>query len=297
MPTVAVVIPSFNRRTPLIRAMMSIAGQTRSPHEVVIVDDASSGDMSECSGLAAELGFEWRQLPGNRGPAAARNAGVAATSADWLCFLDSDDEWLPEKLAQQWRWHEEHPESLISQVHESWYRHEVEVKKPRHWEQGGGDLFAASIERCSIGPSCVMLARQLWDRVSGFDESFRVCEDYELWLRICSQNEIGLVDSEPLVRKNAGHDDQLSAVTPAMDRFRVHALMKAHLRSDYTEKQRKMIAQGIREKSIILADGAAKRGFAERAEFYRDLSGVKWEALGGDSGKGWFERSRQFLQS
>lgn len=280
-----------------MRAMESIAGQTRSPDQVVIVDDASTEEMSKSLELAAELGFEWRQLSSNRGPAAARNAGVAATSSDWVCFLDSDDEWLPDKLAEQSRWNDEHPEFSISQVHESWRRNGAVVKKPRHWEQDGGDLFAASIERCSIGPSCVMLSRRLWDDFGGFDEDFRVCEDYELWLRVCSQTEIGLVDSEPLVRKHAGHEDQLSVVTPAMDRFRVHALIKAHFDSGYSEKQKKMIAQGICEKSIILADGAAKRGSLERSKFYREVSEVKWDALRTDLKRKWFEHSKRFLQT
>lgn len=296
MPTVAVVIPSCNRCRLLLQAMESIAIQTRRPDEVVIVDDASTVDMSECRVLAGEFGFKWCSLPANQGPAAARNRGVEATTADWLCFLDSDDEWLPEKLSRQLSWHEQHPDSRISQVHESWHRKGEEVKKPSHWEQRGGDLFAASIERCSIGPSCVMLSRELWNETGGFDENFRVCEDYELWLRISSQALIGLVDSGPLVRKHAGHDDQLSAVTPAMDRFRVHALMKAFAEGSYSETQMEMFAEGIRGKAVILAGGAEKRGFRERADFYRRVSEVRWEILSAGETREWFRRSARLIQ-
>lgn len=271
MSRIAVVVPAFNRSDLLCRALLSVAGQTRPAEEVVIVDDASDRDLAAARRIAEEAGFHWVALPRNSGPAAARNRGVDETEAEWICFLDSDDEWLPEKLAVQDAWHRSRPEIGISQVVETWIRDGNPVAKPEPWRQREGGLFEASVERCSIGPSCIMMRRTLWNESGGFDERFRVCEDYELWLRITGKHPVGLVGNEPLVRKHGGRGDQLSVATPAMDRFRVVALLEVLRTGGLPPGRDGIVRAGIRARASILAKGAAKRGLGERAAFYREL--------------------------
>lgn len=294
---VAVVIPAYNRRDLLLRAMRSLEAQTRPPDEVVIVDDASEEDMSGCRETAKRCGFRWIRMVENRGPASARNAGVRETSAQWISFLDSDDEWEAAKLEKQLQWHEENPLLPVSQVHERWIRNGHAVPKPAHWMQKGGDLFAASVARCAIGPSCVMISRGFWDRLGGFHELFRVCEDYELWLRATAVTRIGLVGEVPLVRKHGGHGDQLSEMIPAMDRYRVHALILLTAREDLDAERRATVLRGIGEKARILVGGAEKRGLSERADFYRQLASVPWFDLGEAERTVWLEHSARFLKA
>jgi len=100
-PTISVVIPTFNRARMLKRAITSALGQTRQDIEVLVVDDGST---DETSAVVATFGdpriryFRHEQL---QGACAARNTGIGAARGEYIAFLDSDDEWLPHKLAQQ----------------------------------------------------------------------------------------------------------------------------------------------------------------------------------------------------
>ncbi len=86
-----------------------------------------------------------------------------------------------------------------------------------------------------------------------FDETLKVCEDYDLWLRILRKYEIKLIDKE-LITKQAGHENQLSFTTPLIDTYRIKALKK-HINSEY----KKNILEEITYKSDILENGAKKR--------------------------------------
>lgn len=270
---VTVVIPVYNRPVLLRRALESVSRQTCQSIDLVVVDDASSTDLNEIREEVEAGGGYWIRLPKRSGPAAARNAGVAATKSPWIAFLDSDDEWEPEKLELQLRWHRENPAVPISQVAERWIRNGAEVKKRSYQEQRGGDLFAVACRQCAIAPSCVMISRDLWDRHGGFDERFDVCEDYELWLRITAEEQVGYIP-EALVRRHGGHDDQLSVTAVAMDRYRVAGLLKM-LRSYALGKEEKAHVCGeITAKSAVLAAGAAKRGLTERSLFFSRLAEI-----------------------
>lgn len=280
MMTVAVVIPVFNRAELLPRAVESVLAQTFRPTELVVVDDGSNERYGATREKLEAAGFRWLELSRNQGVAAARNAGAALTSSEWIAFLDSDDEWHSEKLARQLAWHEANPEVRISQTRENWVRSGVPVNKPDHWEPVESDMAGASRRRCMIGPSCVMMRRDLWSEVGGFDPRYRVCEDFELWLRITALNRVGLVDGEALVTKYGGHRDQLSTTTPALDRYRIVALLEMLGRGGMKEDDRIDIIAVIGEKANIVAKGAEKRGEVVRADFYRRLADLKPEGLG-----------------
>ncbi len=275
-PSVAVIIPAFGRPQALRQAIESVLSQTWTDCGLIVVDDASPTPLWEARQLVEESGHRWIRLPENRGPAAARNAGCReAAEHAWITFLDSDDLWHPEKLSRQMRWHEEHPEMKISQVEESWTRQGQPCAKPNHLEQASGDCFAESVQRCAIGPSCVALAADLWTAMGGFDERFRVCEDYELWLRITAKYPVGRVPGDPLVEKRGGAPDQLSTSVPALDRHRLAALLKLVASGSLTPRQEQVAGEGLRRRARILARGAARRGRDDWARFFARIeSGV-----------------------
>ncbi len=276
---IAVIIPNFQRKERLRRALASVLEQTLHPAEVVIVDDASTNDLSEIRKEVESASVRWLTQERNAGPGSARNAGAAATISPWITFLDSDDWWESEKLEKQWAWHSDHPEFRISQVKEKWVRGGKAVKKPSHWEPREGDLFADSVERCSIGPSCVCLHRSLWAEVGGFDPRFRVCEDYELWLRITLLEQVGKIPGEFLVSKDGDGLDQLSRITPAMDRHRVVGLLELLKLDTISSAQRKLAIQGIRRKTEILSQGAVRRGQESRSHIYRRMAEADWQTM------------------
>jgi len=105
-PLISVVVPTFNRAAHLPRAVQAVLAQTWRPLELVVVDDGSTDHTpAVLEGLktqADQAGVSARFVAKhNGGAASARNAGIAAATGPWLAFLDDDDSWRPEKLAQQ----------------------------------------------------------------------------------------------------------------------------------------------------------------------------------------------------
>ncbi len=100
MPRISIIIPAYNRADVLPRAINSVLSQTFTDYEIIVVDDAST---DETSAVARNFNGPVHVIRHevNRGPAAARNTGIEATSGAYVAFLDSDDEWMPEKLGRQ----------------------------------------------------------------------------------------------------------------------------------------------------------------------------------------------------
>ena len=271
LPIVSVIIPTYNRPHLLERAVQSVLHQTFRDFELVVVDDGSTDGTSELSLFnKIDPRLRYIKLPQNRGVSAARNAGVKATSAPWLAFLDSDDEWLPDKLEKQVRWTTEHPDMHIVQTREIWIRRGRRVNPPKTHEKSEGDLFAASIERCMITPSSVMLRRTLFEKMGGFNESLLACEDYNLWLRVTCQYKVGLID-ENLLKRYGGHADQLSATVPALDRFRIQGLIDLLAGNVLSAEQRELARKNLLWRANILAQGYKKHGNSEEHERYKKI--------------------------
>jgi glycosyltransferase involved in cell wall biosynthesis len=256
MPKVSVIIPTYNRRDFVREAIASVLAQSYRDFELLVVDDGSRDDTAA---VVQEFeGVRSISQP-NRGVSAARNYGVALSNGELLAFLDSDDLWQPRKLACQVAFFTAHPETRICQSEEIWLRHGTRVNPHHKHRKTGGDIFVRSLELCLVSPSAVMLRRELFEQVGGFDESLPACEDYDLWLRIAATEPIHLLET-PLVIKRGGHADQLSRRFWGMDRFRVAALGKLLDSGVLSAEQRRMVEETLRTKCEILAQGARKRG-------------------------------------
>jgi glycosyltransferase involved in cell wall biosynthesis len=263
---VSVIIPTFNRRAVVCEAVASVCAQRGAEFETVVVDDGSADGTA--GALGGEFGARVRVLrTENRGVAAARNLGVAASRGEMIAFLDSDDRWLPQKLASQVTFFMQHPDAQVCQTEEIWVRNGVRVNPCAHHRKPSGDIFEASLRRCLVSPSAVMLRRALFERVGGFDESLPACEDYDLWLRIAGATPVWLID-RPLVIKRGGHADQLSRRFWGMDRFRVASLVGLLTQGNLDGARRGAAVAALTEKCAILAQGAARRGRHEEAARY-----------------------------
>jgi glycosyltransferase involved in cell wall biosynthesis len=109
LPLVSVVIPTFNSKELLLRALRSVSQQTYRPLEVIVVDDCSTDGTAEAL-AEQDLGVRVRVLRSsvNLGPAGARNKGIAAATGKYIAFLDNNNHWLPLKLARQMEAAESH---------------------------------------------------------------------------------------------------------------------------------------------------------------------------------------------
>lgn len=267
VPLVSVIIPTFNRARVLGRAIASVMAQTFSDYELIVVDDGSADDTGE---VVSRLGGRARFIrQDNRGVSSARNTGIRASRGDLIAFLDSDDEWLPSKLEKQ--------VSLYSRGHfichtdEIWYRDGILVRQKAIHRKQGGRFFERALERCLISPSAVVISRCLLDTVGWFDEDLPAAEDYDLWLRITAFHEVSFVP-EPLVIKHGGCENQLSEITPAIDRYRIRAMEKILLDARLSEPYREAAIRELIRKCGIVAEGCIKRGKKEEAEAYRELA-------------------------
>lgn len=280
MPNVAVVIPVRDRAAMVCEAIASVRAQTYRDFGIVVVDDGSE----DGSAAAAESALDGAAVPvcvvrqATRGVSAARNAGAAVLDARWLAFLDSDDLWLPQKLARQMEWLATRPTYRLAQTEERWIDtgHHRNPRRRHRKEEG---LFLRSLERCLVSPSAVVLARRLFEEHGGFDESFAVCEDYELWLRITIRELVGLVP-EALVVKRGGHPGQLSRSTWGLDRWRVAALLKLLTTVPLAADERAAAVAVVRAKCELLAGGAERRGRHDEAARYRRLAAALVAAAG-----------------
>ncbi|HLI78381.1 MAG TPA: glycosyltransferase family A protein [Candidatus Binataceae bacterium] len=255
-PEVSVIIPTYNRRAMVHDAVASVLAQRGANFELIVVDDGSTDGTSES--LAPIDGVTLARTE-HRGVAATRNHGVAMANAPLIAFVDSDDIWMPDKLRRQLAFTREHPDWAISQTAELWVRNGCRVNPGRRHLKRAGDIFVDSLRTCLISPSAVILKADLFRALGGFDEDLAAAEDYDLWLRILVDHEVGLLD-EPLMTRRAGHHDQLSSSIPAIDRFRVIALMKLLANDHLSNSRRAAVIDVLIEKCQILATGAHRRG-------------------------------------
>jgi len=267
-PLVSVIIPTCNRAALAPEAVASVLAQSFRDFELLVVDDAST---DATAAALAPFGSRIRLLrrESRGGVSAARNTGVAAARGEWLAFLDSDDLWLPEKLARQMAYLAEHRHLLLCQTEETWVRRGVRLNQPRTHRKTGGRIFGASLERCLISPSAVLLHRGLFEKHGGFDEDLPAAEDYDLWLRLTWRYAVGLVP-EPLIIKRGGRPDQLSAQW-GLDRYRIRALTKLLKEPELPACEAAAARRVLARKCAIYAQGCEKRHKGGEARFYREL--------------------------
>ncbi len=258
MPAVSVIIPTYNRKQSVVRAVESVLGQSFRDFELIVVDDGSTDGTTDL--LQSIYQSKIRLLTQRQhGVSAARNNGTEQSSGRYLSFLDSDDYWHQDKLKVQVDFHQQNPQCQISQTEEHWIRHGKRVNPRQKHQKPTGYIFPQSLHLCTVSPSSVMIRKSLFDEAGRFDERLKACEDYDLWLRLTASHPVELIQKK-LLTKVGGHQDQLSAKYPAMDRFRLYSLCKAFLSGVLNEIQLEEVRQVIFEKLVVLSAGAEKRG-------------------------------------
>lgn len=200
-PKVSVVIPTYNRRMYVQKALDSVLSQTFNEFETIVVDDGSTDGTGDA--LRARYGdriqYIWQE---NQGASVARNCGIDISKGIYIALLDSDDLWLPNKLATQ---------VPILDANQ----HAVLVFSPA-WSIGSNgqhlpnskvgaithedDLTLESLcltNRMGGAPSTALIRRSALERVDGFDPTLQFSEDWDLWIRLRQLGSFIAID-EPL---------------------------------------------------------------------------------------------------
>lgn len=269
MPTVSVIIPTYNRAAVVTEAIDSVLAQTFRDFELIVVDDGSTDDTRD---RLAAYGERIRLIcQENHGVSHARNVGIRAARGQYIALLDSDDLWLPKKLDTQVAAMTAQPDIPLCHTEEIWIRRGVRVNQMKKHQKQGGYIFTHCLPFCVISPSSVMIRRALFDDIGYFDETLPACEDYDLWLRVTKTSPVHFIET-PLMIKRGGHDDQLSRTHWGLDRFRIQSLEKLLQMGELTAEQRQQTTDELRRKCEIMAQGCVKRGKSAEAALYRQIA-------------------------
>jgi glycosyltransferase involved in cell wall biosynthesis len=201
-PAVSVIVPAHNRADVIGRALDSVRAQTFQDYEVIVVDDASSDGLGEVLSRRADGRVHLVRLRQRRGAARARNAALPETRGEWIAFLDSDDEWLPDKLTDQLAAVERGSYDAVYCTCLRKRAGEEPAVRPKGVLAEGDIIDSLLLRRHAPTPSVYMVRRTAFARVRGFDESFPSAADIDLWLRLATSGCRFAAVQEPLAVKH-----------------------------------------------------------------------------------------------
>jgi glycosyltransferase involved in cell wall biosynthesis len=238
-PKISVVIPSYNRAHYIEKTIDSVLEQKRDDIEIILVDDGSTDNTRELvqNKYGDQVKYVYQE---NQGIPGARNTGIKNAQGDYIAFLDSDDCWLPGKLERQMSLAEEHPEYGLLASRCVKIQNAGHIKKPNRplsYQSRRGksgwvliDLFRANF----IRTSSVIIRRDCFDKVGLFDEKQKQAQDYDLWLRMAAEYQVGFINEALTVYldnpKGISGDSLIGRL------YRLHAIEKSYLKKKIPEK-------------------------------------------------------------
>lgn len=206
LPHVSVVIPCYNRADTVAEAVQSVLSQDYPALDVIAVDDQSDDGTVAALEAIDDPRVTILSNPGRRGPSPTRNHGVRHSRAAWIAFQDSDDVWLPGKLRRQMERLAEgdfvaaycgmvvkpdtRPESPALK------RYPDPAMQPLE-----GDILPSLTRNSYISTQMLVVRRDVFDAVGGFDEDLPALVDWELMLRVAQQGPVAFVDDDLVIQR------------------------------------------------------------------------------------------------
>lgn len=208
MPEVSAIVPTYNRANVLPRALDSILSQTYDDIELIVVDDNSEDDTRTIVESYSDPRVKYIRHETNKGANSARNTGIKESNGDYIAFLDDDDEWLAEKIHTQL--------TSLKQLDDSYgmaYSGRQIVENGNVIEEYKpnleGELFNDLLKENFIPSETPLIRYECFDNVGLFDERFRSCQDWDMWLRISREYKISC-DRKILAVSHWDSNDRIS---------------------------------------------------------------------------------------
>jgi glycosyltransferase involved in cell wall biosynthesis len=196
-PTVSVIIPSYNCELYIAETLESILNQTFKDVEIIVVDDGSTDKTRQ---LVTSYGTSVRLVTQtNAGVCAARTRGIREAAGQYVCLMDHDDYWLPDKLALQVEQMQRHPDAGLVYSTFAWWHPGLDgvFPNPRNYkdepfgdvidEEFSGWIYHLLLLDCWVLTSSALIRSEVFDKCGAFDESLPYSEDWDLWLRIARE--------------------------------------------------------------------------------------------------------------
>jgi glycosyltransferase involved in cell wall biosynthesis len=221
----SVIIPTYNRAGYLSQALASVSAQSRSPFEIVVVDDGSTDSTPEVIAAAGPL-VRYVRHERNQGVAAARNTGLKTARGDVVAWLDADDLWEPGFLKAVMPILE--VDGGVDGIYTGLMRIDADgnlLPQSSQVEVPSTELRSALLEDCFIQTSTFVARRRCFEQAGLFDPQFDICEDYDMFLRLAESCTIVALPV-PLVRYRV-HEQNTVANVAAFCTFRL-ALTRKH---------------------------------------------------------------------
>ena len=199
-PSISCIIPVYNGARFLAEALDSVLAQTRPPTEIIVIDDGSTAATPEVARAYARHARYERQE--NAGPASARNRGIDLAGGDFISFLDADDRWHPEKIERQMRVLESDPAAGICITYlQNFWVDELAAERERLRDHNFAKPMPGYV--CQ----CLLARRAAFESVGRFDESKRLGEDQDWYLRAERAGVKREIITEPLVFRRIHSDN------------------------------------------------------------------------------------------
>jgi glycosyltransferase involved in cell wall biosynthesis len=206
-PVVSIIIPTYNRAALLANAIQSVRLQTYSDFELIIVDDASTDNTREVAKDFHDSRIQYLPLVHNRGVSTARNAGLKECRGKYIAFLDSDDEWVPEKLAKQIQVFETSDEKVGAIYSSINIIDGQAIQQKDNQVTIAGDIYENLLYQNFVGtPSSVIVKRESLTAETLFDPLLRCAEDWDFWLQIAKNWHFARITEPLIIYRN--HNDQ-----------------------------------------------------------------------------------------
>lgn len=255
MPKVSVIIPTYNRQQLIGRAIRSVLNQTFQDFEIVVIDDGSTdGTKDFITAYKDKVKYFYQE---HKGISTARNRGIVESKGEYVAFLDSDDEWVPEKLSIQVKILNENPRVGI--VHNKLIilneRGERVGTKPK--KDSGTNLQQLISEGGDFPTSSILTRSECFKKAGLFDESLPTMEDFEMWLRIAKHYDVYEFKDKCLAFSH-WHEGQITK-----DRIKVFyglVLLDKRILNEFSNIEERIIIKRMTKNQYILSRAYYDKG-------------------------------------
>jgi glycosyltransferase involved in cell wall biosynthesis len=260
MPTVSVIIPTFNRENTIVRAISSVLAQSFSDYEILIVDDCSTDGTVQAVEAIGDPRVKLLIREHNGGAPAARNTGIQAADGEYIALLDSDDEWLPEKLQLQLDDLRRTPHCPVSTT--ACFLDNTSQSCEYHPRLDDNWLRKALLEFDLYIGSTFLGHRSIFDQIGLFDETLRRYEDPDWLIEYCKRYEVAFLDRPLSTIYIGGHKP-----SPLAQEQAALVLIQKH-RADYRIFGRRFEGKCLARMYLEIAWGYYEAGQMDRWKYY-----------------------------